>query len=83
MMFINFITHIKYTSCRKDNVRTMAERILLMRQMLYERLRSNGTPGNWDHVIKQTGMFSYTGLNRTFSNTNIHIISKSLAFMCQ
>ena len=50
--------------CRKENVATMAKRILEMRSALHEKLRELGTPGNWDHIIKQSGMFSYTGLNR-------------------
>ncbi len=52
-----------YVSFRKDNVKTMAERIILMRQTLLDKLRSLGTPGTWDHIVRQTGMFSYTGLN--------------------
>lgn len=40
----------------------MAARIQLMRQLLYERLRSLGTPGDWAHLVAQTGMFSYTAL---------------------
>jgi len=47
----------------KENVSTMANRILLMRQKLYEKLRELGTPGTWEHIVKQIGMFSYTGLN--------------------
>ncbi|KAI0242141.1 Aspartate aminotransferase, cytoplasmic [Lamellibrachia satsuma] len=47
----------------KENVKTMADRILLMRQQLHDKLRALGVPGNWDHVVRQTGMFSYTGLN--------------------
>lgn len=46
-----------------ENVRTIAERILLMRQQLFDRLKANGTPGSWTHVISQNGMFSYTGLS--------------------
>ena len=42
----------------------MAERILLMRQQLYDKLKALGTPGTWDHIIRQKGMFSYTGLTR-------------------
>lgn len=49
----------------KDNVRTMANRIKLMRQKLFEKLRQLGTPGNWNHIVDQIGMFSYTGLSET------------------
>lgn len=47
----------------RESVRTMAERILKMRQLLYEKLTALNTPGTWEHIVKQTGMFSYTGLN--------------------
>lgn len=49
---------------RKEQVKIMASRILQMRQLLHEKLRMLGTPGNWDHITRQTGMFAYTGLNR-------------------
>ncbi|KFK40563.1 hypothetical protein AALP_AA2G012200 [Arabis alpina] len=41
----------------------MVDRILNMRQQLYEALQARGTPGDWSHIIKQIGMFSFTGLN--------------------
>nr|XP_015799824.2 aspartate aminotransferase, cytoplasmic [Nothobranchius furzeri] len=47
----------------KDNVRTMADRVLLMRSQLKAKLRTLGTPGTWDHITNQIGMFSFTGLN--------------------
>jgi len=43
-------------------IKTMAERIIAMRQGLKERLEKLGTPGNWNHITNQIGMFSYTGL---------------------
>jgi aspartate aminotransferase len=46
----------------KGCIRTMADRIKLMRSGLKDRLVALGTPGNWDHVTNQIGMFSYTGL---------------------
>ncbi|KAA0183589.1 Aspartate transaminase [Fasciolopsis buskii] len=42
----------------------MAKRVLQMRQLLYEKLRELGTPGSWNHIIKQIGMFSFTGLTK-------------------
>ncbi len=30
--------------------------------MLRDELGRLNTPGNWDHIVKQNGMFSYTGL---------------------
>ncbi|XP_066277526.1 aspartate aminotransferase, cytoplasmic-like [Branchiostoma lanceolatum] len=46
----------------KDNIRTMSSRISDMRRMLHEKLRQLKTPGNWDHITNQIGMFSFTGL---------------------
>jgi aspartate aminotransferase len=41
----------------------MADRIISMREALYELLQNKyQTPGDWSHVKKQIGMFSYTGL---------------------
>lgn len=47
-----------------DELRTMAERIHLMRCMVYDELIRLGTPGNWDHIIRQIGMFSFLGLTK-------------------
>ncbi|XP_051773290.1 aspartate aminotransferase, cytoplasmic [Ctenopharyngodon idella] len=47
----------------KDNVKTMADRVLLMRDQLKEKLKALGTPGSWEHITEQIGMFSFTGLN--------------------
>lgn len=47
----------------KGNVKTMADRVLLMRDQLKAKLQALGTPGSWDHITQQIGMFSFTGLN--------------------
>ena len=44
---------------------TMAGRIRGMRRRLYEELGRLGTPGDWSHVVQQSGMFAYLGLSRT------------------
>ena len=44
------------------NLQTMAGRIIAMRRALTGRLTELGTPGDWSHVVKQIGMFSFTGL---------------------
>lgn len=46
----------------KKTVKSMAERIQCMRQLLFDNLEALGTPGTWDHIVTQTGMFSFTGL---------------------
>uniref|UniRef100_A0A8C9TH39 Aspartate aminotransferase n=1 Tax=Scleropages formosus TaxID=113540 RepID=A0A8C9TH39_SCLFO len=46
----------------QENVKTMADRVLLMRAQLKAKLQALGTPGTWDHITQQIGMFSFTGL---------------------
>ena len=41
----------------------MANRIKDMRTYLKKKLEDLGTPGTWNHITDQIGMFSYTGLN--------------------
>ena len=38
------------------------QRVRRMRALLFEALARRGTPGDWSHITRQTGMFSYTGL---------------------
>src|SRR5260221_6293992 len=48
----------------KTDIRTMAGRIIKMRHELHRQLTEVlRTPGNWDHIVRQIGMFSYTGLD--------------------
>ena len=46
----------------KENLRTMSGRIITMRQALRGKLEELGTPGTWNHITDQIGMFSFTGL---------------------
>lgn len=46
----------------EEDLRTMSGRIREMRSGLRERLEKKGTPGSWDHITSQIGMFSFTGL---------------------
>lgn len=45
------------------NLRTMSGRIIDMRKALRAKLEEMGTPGTWNHITDQIGMFSFTGLN--------------------
>lgn len=45
-----------------QQLKSMANRIIEMRQALYSNLMSLKTPGQWNHIIDQIGMFSFTGL---------------------
>lgn len=44
-------------------LKAMADRIISMRQQLFDAMQARGTPGDWSHIIKQIGMFTFTGLN--------------------
>ena len=39
----------------RDNIKTMANRIIAMRSGLRERLEKLGTPGQWNHITDQIG----------------------------
>ncbi|KAH1292929.1 hypothetical protein KXV78_009085 [Aspergillus fumigatus] len=45
-----------------EDLKHMSGRIKQMRQALYDELIRLGTPGTWNHVLEQIGMFTYTGL---------------------
>jgi aspartate aminotransferase len=42
----------------------MADRINTMRHVLHDRLTYDGSTRNWDHIVKQIGMFAYSGLTK-------------------
>ena len=46
----------------EEDLRTMSGRIIEMRKALKSKLVALGTPGTWDHITNQIGMFSFTGL---------------------
>ncbi|EPS71467.1 aspartate aminotransferase, partial [Genlisea aurea] len=49
----------------KDEMEVMAGRIKSVRKLLYEELsRSDGTGKDWSFILRQIGMFSFTGLNK-------------------
>ncbi|XDT18888.1 Aminotransferase class I and II [Nakaseomyces glabratus] len=45
-----------------EDMVTMSSRIKEMRIALRDHLVKLGTPGTWDHIVEQCGMFSFTGL---------------------
>lgn len=47
----------------EEDLITMSSRIQKMRKELRLRLEALETPGTWEHITNQTGMFSFTGLN--------------------
>lgn len=46
----------------EENLRTMSGRIKNMRAALRGKLEELKTPGTWNHITDQIGMFSFTGL---------------------
>nr|POE54540.1 aspartate aminotransferase, cytoplasmic [Quercus suber] len=47
----------------EEDLRTMSGRIIEMRSALRKKLEALGTPGKWNHITEQIGMFSFTGLS--------------------
>ena len=43
------------------------KRVARMRVLLVEALKAKGTPGDWSHITRQIGMFSYLGLTKAQS----------------
>jgi aspartate aminotransferase len=46
----------------EKDIITMSRRISSMRQKLYQKLNDLHTPGDWSHIVSDTGMFSLLGL---------------------
>ncbi|KRT85898.1 hypothetical protein AMK59_2684 [Oryctes borbonicus] len=71
----------------KGCIRIMASRVIEMRKSLREALEKLGTPGTWEHITSQIGMFSYTGLNEQQSlhmtnNYHIYMLKSGRINMC-
>lgn len=71
----------------RDNIKTMANRIIAMRAGLRERLEKLGTPGTWNHITDQIGMFSFTGLNPEMcafliAEKHIYLLKSGRISMC-
>ncbi|KAK8744112.1 hypothetical protein OTU49_001001 [Cherax quadricarinatus] len=71
----------------KGCIKTMSGRIIEMRKGLRERLEKLGTPGTWDHITAQIGMFSFTGLSAKQSKYlgekyHIFLLSSGRINMC-
>ena len=44
------------------DIKTMANRIISVRQKLVDELKKAGSVRNWKHITDQIGMFCFTGL---------------------
>lgn len=63
----------------KDELTGMANRIHEVRELLRKGLEAKGTPGTWNHITDQIGMFSFTGLSpamceRLISEHHIYLL---------
>ncbi|XP_075766910.1 putative aspartate aminotransferase, cytoplasmic 2 isoform X2 [Pelodiscus sinensis] len=58
--------------CRKQSLRALVEKILLIREKLKAKLRLLGTPGCWEHLTAQVGTRSFTGLLRSSGVSQPH-----------
>lgn len=56
------LSNAKYLQEWKDELASVSKRILEMRNLLRGELERLNTPGNWEHITNQIGMFSYTGM---------------------
>ena len=69
------------------NVKTMASRIIAMRKGLRDKLEALGTPGAWNHITDQIGMFSFTGLTPEMcqyllNEKHIYLLKNGRISMC-
>ena len=65
----------------------MSGRIADMRKGLRQRLEAKGTPGSWEHITNQIGMFSFTGLTEPQvkslrENYHIYMVGLTACFPC-
>ena len=61
-----FITLVEFLCFRSKCLIKMTDRLKEVRQGLKERLVKLGTPGTWEHITNQNGMFSFTGLTSKY-----------------
>eukprot|EP01071_Lankesteria_metandrocarpae_P005817 Lankesteria_metandrocarpae@DN4137_c0_g1_i2.p1 len=60
---VTILSDPKYNSQWMEELESVAARIVDMRKLLRDGLVANGAQGDWDHIVRQEGMFSYTGLS--------------------
>lgn len=63
VQILNYIYIFLTVFPRQGEVKHIVERCMLIRAILREKLRLLGTPGRWDHLTQQGGLFCCTGLN--------------------
>jgi len=63
LIMAKILNNPKYMAEWREELAKVAGRIKEMRKLLFDELVALKTPGNWEHIITQIGMFSYTGLS--------------------
>ncbi|XP_051897029.1 aspartate aminotransferase, cytoplasmic-like [Pristis pectinata] len=58
----------------QENLKKMVERLMLTKEKLKEELRTLGTPGSWEHITKQVGLYIFPG----FTGSQINYLMKKL-----
>ena len=48
---------------RRENIKTMSNRVQIMRKLLYQKLNIYEAPGTWEHILNSVGLFCLSGLN--------------------
>lgn len=61
-----------------EQIKEMSSRIIHMRAVLKEKLIALNTPGSWEHITNQIGMFCYTGLSE---NQVAHMIKEHHVYL--
>jgi aspartate/tyrosine/aromatic aminotransferase len=56
------LSNDQYLQEWKDELKAVSNRITDVRRLLRAELERLKTPGTWDHITSQIGMFTYTGL---------------------
>ncbi|KAF3446439.1 hypothetical protein FNV43_RR11618 [Rhamnella rubrinervis] len=63
-----------------SELKSMTDRLIRLRQQLFDALCDRGTPGEWSYITKQVGMYTLLGLNPdqvAFLNREYHIYMSS------
>jgi len=48
----------------EETLKEMVDRMSYGRRLFYDSLVEQKVPGNWDHILRQKGMFAFTGLTK-------------------
>ncbi|XP_055518295.1 aspartate aminotransferase, cytoplasmic-like isoform X1 [Leucoraja erinacea] len=58
----------------QENLKKIVERLMLTKEKLKEELRTLGTPGPWEHITKQVGLYIFPG----FTGSQLDYLMKKL-----